>query len=416
MITAERPREIQIPESRKEKALVWQLFTHFKRFVGDESRNERLSTTPDFLDSQGNLNQEWIIFNQNERRRKRDTILAANNVQPGENILPFLNPGAIKYDEEKKEWQAVDPDSPIGKIETLRTLAKEARVENITEDTKKWLEAETRSALTDIFNDYAGERFNGVRDVVKGNDFRGINLSYMASRSLYDWRGDLVRTRRQSEEPVLFERWEESENKKIQTPTKADKFFSELFLDIATSGKQELTPATEILKEIVSPENPQSYKLYLETADFFYAGDMKKTYLNLSAVAKMTGARLPEKWQGFQGNTTEFRTIRSGFEKGQFQNGLDGYLAAADSLYAGDMKKTYLNLSAVAKMTGARLPEKWQEFQGNTTEFVEQKPWVFENPNAEVETFMQVFNIKSRDKARLNLAAIRNMTRIQQAA
>lgn len=177
---------------------------------------------------------------------------------------------------------------------------------------------------------------------MNGKDFRGINLRYIASRSLYHWRADLARTRKESEEPVLTERWEEAD-KKVLTPTRVDQFFQRLFSEITKSPESARSTSAKTLETLLKTNNVKSY---IELANLFYGGNMMKTYLNLSSVAQMTGQKLPDKWQAFNGSTTEFR---------------------------------------------------------------EQTRWVRENPQTTIIDFKNKFNLKSEKVARLNLAAIRNM-------
>jgi hypothetical protein len=135
-------------------------------------------------------------------------------------------------------------------------------------------------------------------------------------------------------------------------------------------------------------------------ANVFYAGDMEKTFKNLSAVAKMTGRSLPEGWQQFKGTTSECRVLSAQLES--VQSGLDGYLEAADQLYAGDMLKTFQNLSAVAKMTGRSLPEGWQAFQGTTSELRGCVQWLREKhavqPSQDDEQRREAFFAWSKER------------------
>ena len=111
---------------------------------------------------------------------------------------------------------------------------------------------------------------------------------------------------------------------------------------------------------------------YAQFADAFYNGDMKKAYLNLSAVLDKK-AKQELYWKGFRGTTTEFKSLRDkildseGNIKTKFL-GMEGYAQFADAFYNGDMSKTYRNLSAILdKIQKQKL--NWQKFQGSTTEF-----------------------------------------------
>ena len=111
---------------------------------------------------------------------------------------------------------------------------------------------------------------------------------------------------------------------------------------------------------------------YARFADQFYDGDMSKTYKNVSAfldkwVLKQSG------WQAFQGSTQEFRALKAQIldHQGNFKKeyrGMEGYARFADQFYTGDMRTTFINVSAVLdkrifKQSG------WQQFKGSTQEF-----------------------------------------------
>ena len=111
--------------------------------------------------------------------------------------------------------------------------------------------------------------------------------------------------------------------------------------------------------------------------------------MNISAVAKMTDQPMPEGWQQFQGSTAEFAKIEAVLTKAEA--GVDGYLKMANEVFAGDMTKAFMNISAVAKMTNQPMPEGWQQFQGNTAEFAKQQEWLIANPKHTPESFRARF-------------------------
>ncbi len=55
------------------------------------------------------------------------------------------------------------------------------------------------------------------------------------------------------------------------------------------------------------------------------------------------------------------------------------------------MQKAYVNVSAVAKMTGRPMPEGWRQFHGSDSELDAQTAWLQQNPSASVEDFKQQF-------------------------
>ena len=128
---------------------------------------------------------------------------------------------------------------------------------------------------------------------------------------------------------------------------------------------------------------------YLAVSQVLFAGDMKKAFLNISAVAKMTNQPMPEGWQQFQGSTAEFAKIEAILAK--TEAGIEGYLKMANEAFAGDMQKAFGNISAVAKMTNQPMPEGWQAFQGSTAEFTGQQEWLVANPRHTPDLFRSRF-------------------------
>ena len=107
-------------------------------------------------------------------------------------------------------------------------------------------------------------------------------------------------------------------------------------------------------------------------ADRHYAGKMRRTFQNVSAVSgKQEMAKLG--WQAFQGTTEDFRSLRGkiydsdGSPKPEYI-GQGGYALFTDRHYAGNMGQAFQNVSAVS---GKKEMEKlgWQQFQGTTADF-----------------------------------------------
>ena len=120
----------------------------------------------------------------------------------------------------------------------------------------------------------------------------------------------------------------------------------------------------------------QGPKGYVRYSDEFYIGDMKKAYENVSTVLSESEKRSLN-WQQYKGNTKEFRKERSQIldEKGNVKKeyqGLIGYARYADEFYIGDMKKAYINVSAVFSESEKK-NLNWQAYQGNTKEFREER-------------------------------------------
>ncbi len=392
------------------------LRVEFHRFVGKETNNQELVNTPDVLTANNKVNQEWVSWLVDER--------LVESTHKGRTVLvPKKTAGQLMYDKTSDEWIAVDDYSPIGRVASMKQKAIELiERENPASDREVMeFEAEARKTLVGIYNQHAAERFNGQRKVVKGIDFRGVNLRYIASLSLAGMRTDIQKTSAQNQHPSLFDRWDEgARHKQLRTPSQADRFLAIQHRQLNDSGLSfnvehspeelaNLKPAARALYNLVRQNRNEYGDTYLTgliaIANILYAGDIHKTFINFSAIANMTGQRLPEGWQQFHGTTTEARLLIR--EIPSLRASLDGYLEAADRFYDRDMTKTFINFSAIANMTGQRLPEGWQQFHGTTTEFWSQFDWIVNNLNAKVIDFKKVFKIKSQKSAESNYAVVR---------
>ena len=115
---------------------------------------------------------------------------------------------------------------------------------------------------------------------------------------------------------------------------------------------------------------------YVSFAEKYFAGDMKKAYINVSAVLG-GGSRLMKQldWQQYQGQVSDFNKLREKVlnEDGSIREeykGSDGYVLFAEKYFGGDMKKAYQNVSAVLG-GGSRLMKQlaWQVYQGQVSDF-----------------------------------------------
>ena len=328
MIQLEKERLAKPSEFKRISA---QLLVEFHRFVGGITNRQDLISYPDVTLEDGSVNPNW-----RDRFRLRNLKVSQ------------LKPGVVTTDS-SGHFVAPDDNSAVGEIYFLQQMAQSYYQDHLSPQAVTEVEQQLRKYLVDIFNGYAGLRFNGTRDIASGNDFRGVNLSYLAGRMLPAWRQDLLRARQESFDPWLFDRWE-MEDKTIHTPSYADYFFYTIFNELSSNqdhNTQPLPSRAELFKQLLT--QPPT-RIYLKIADTFYAGDMKKTHLNFSAVAAMTKQRIPEGWQQFQGNTTEFRI---------------------------------------------------------------QQQWILQNSTASIEQFMDFFKITSLKKAKLNWSAISNMKRYE---
>ena len=115
---------------------------------------------------------------------------------------------------------------------------------------------------------------------------------------------------------------------------------------------------------------------YVLFAEKYFEGDMKKAYLNVSAVLG-GGSRLMKQldWQQYQGQVSDFNKIREKIlnEDGSIREeykGSDGYVLFAEKYFAGNMEKAYINVSAVLG-GGSRLMKQldWQSYHGQVSDF-----------------------------------------------
>ena len=115
---------------------------------------------------------------------------------------------------------------------------------------------------------------------------------------------------------------------------------------------------------------------YVMFAEKYFEGNMEKAYINVSAVLG-GGSRLMKQldWQGYKGQVSDFNKIREKIlnEDGSIREeykGSDGYVLFAEKYFEGDMKKAYLNVSAVLG-GGSRLMKQldWQQYQGQVSDF-----------------------------------------------
>ena len=129
----------------------------------------------------------------------------------------------------------------------------------------------------------------------------------------------------------------------------------------------------------------EGYALF---ADNYFARDMQKTYLNVSAVLnKKEMSKLD--WQQFQGTVADFLELRQLFDPAKRElteefKGMEGYALFADNYFAGNMQKTYINVSAVLnKKEMSKLG--WQAFQGTSEGFLNLRNQLFDPRTGELK-------------------------------
>ena len=120
----------------------------------------------------------------------------------------------------------------------------------------------------------------------------------------------------------------------------------------------------------------QGSKGYIRYSDEFYNGNMQQAYKNVSAMLSES-EKTNLNWQGYRGNTKEFREERSrvldetGNIKKEYQSS-KGYARYADEFYNGKMLQTYINVFAVLSKSEKK-NLNWQKYQGNTKEFKKER-------------------------------------------
>ena len=115
---------------------------------------------------------------------------------------------------------------------------------------------------------------------------------------------------------------------------------------------------------------------YVLFAEKYFEGDMKKAYLNVSAVLG-GGSRLMKQldWQGYQGQVSDFNKLREKIlnEDGSVREeykGSDGYALFAEKYFEGDMLKAYPNVSAVLGGSSRLMKQlDWQSYHGQVSDF-----------------------------------------------
>lgn len=301
---------------------------------------------------------------------------------------PYLESGFDKrtsYEQHEKRLSA-----SLGALACLSRMAK---------SNPSYPATELRKQIVDILNNYAVHN-DGEKEVVSGKHFATTSANTIAGRQPSYWLGRLLVAEDSSRFPLSDEVAEEKLLKAHKT-TIADQFIYQALLH---------SRENEGLIQALSGVHG-----YLAISQILFAGAMQKPYLNISAVAKMTGQAMPEGWQAFNGTTTEFQQIKDML--GDVGPGLAGYLAVADEQFAGNMQKAYLNISAVAKMTGQAMPGGWQQFRGSTSEFNQQMLWLEEaiahddlNFDKYYGKFSKNKDSKDEKRLKLNYAALRAMT------
>ena len=133
------------------------------------------------------------------------------------------------------------------------------------------------------------------------------------------------------------------------------------------------------LKELLSLdviEKHKGMKGYVSFAEKYFEADMKKAYLNVSAVLG-GGSRLMKQldWQAYQGQVSDFNKLREKIlnEDGSIREeykGMKGYASFTEKYFEADMQKAYQNVSAVLG-GGSRLMKQldWQAYLGSVSDF-----------------------------------------------
>ncbi len=291
----------------------------------------------------------------------------------------------------------------LEEIQQLRNLA-EQYVNGDEEKLDEKFDPQIKKQLVSTINDYCAERYNGQHVVINGNQFgRNTNRTFLSRTPEY-WRSYIVALMRQSQHLTGFDSWKPSVkfSHKLNEPTNADKYLYEIF------SRDNSDPDKHQLLELMN----SGYRGYVAISRIFHRSDMLKTYKNVSALATTTGIDMPQHWQVFQGTTTQFTAIKQALQTGT-HNGLDGYITFANEHCKGDMAKTFLNVSAVANMTGLDMPQHWQQFIGTTAQFIDIKYALQTGTHNGLDGYITFANEHCKGdmaKTFLNVSAVANMT------
>ena len=143
----------------------------------------------------------------------------------------------------------------------------------------------------------------------------------------------------------------------------------------AEAFKQERRRLLDENQEI--KEEYQGMEGYVLYANKYYKKDMRKAYLNASAVLSSRSERKNWSWQAYTGFTTEYREERrrllnkNGMVKEEYQ-GPEGHIRYADKYYGGAMNKAFSNVSAVLSALEKKLLH-WRAYQGTTEEYMKDR-------------------------------------------
>ena len=127
---------------------------------------------------------------------------------------------------------------------------------------------------------------------------------------------------------------------------------------------------------------------YPRFADEYFDGQMRRTFVNVSAAINSQEMRRLG-WRQFQGSTEEFRRLRGklfnpdGSIKWQYIGQMKGYPLFADRYFNGQMRRTFVNVSAALSSQDMRRLG-WQQFQGSTEEFRRLRGKLF-NPDGSIK-------------------------------
>ena len=336
------------------------LYADFRNHLADGS-SDSLSTPNVFKGDK--VNPDWNTW-RIDRHLVNHTIFREGLEHKV--LVPVKTPGQLMYDRKTHVWDAIDNNSPIGQIAKIRDEARKWVKSTLNEESIKELEAEYRIKLISIYNDYADNSFKEQDEVVRGRDFRGINLKYLARINLLSVRSDLIHTREQSRDSSrLFDRWMTADGSlkaELETPTQADRFLYSLLEEISLSKRKltqtDLSQSARTLIKLITADSPS--ESLISVAHYFYGGDMKKCFKNISAmtqitgqnILEMTGRKIFDGWQCFRGNTTEFRSLVQYLN--EVKPDVDGQLKAATELYGEDVVLAVMNIAALAMMIGRK--------------------------------------------------------------
>ena len=159
-------------------------------------------------------------------------------------------------------------------------------------------------------------------------------------------------------------------------------YFFEKMEELQWQSFQGTSEDFRYFKKLLSLEVIRKYKGlsgYISFSEEYFEGDMKKTYLNASAVLGRDSILMKQLgWQLYLGSVLEVKELRDKIlnEDGSIKEkykGMSGYVEIAKEYFEGNMKKAYKNVSAILGGEDSILMKQlgWKQHEGSVSDFKE---------------------------------------------